>query len=92
MTKKHFFYFFFWKLWMKLNGIKTGTFFTVYSELKQKEILGVVTSLSGESINNKIFETDININWLEPIQGFDSRYHTFGSYSYKDTLKKLKKK
>lgn len=91
MTKKHRIYFFFWKLWMRFNGIKVGTFFEEYSHQKNKYIKGVVTSLSGCSITTKKFGFDINISWLEPCRGFDSRYFTSGSYSYKDTIKKLKK-
>ena len=91
MIRLHRIYFFFWKLIMRSKGIKIGTFFVEYSEQKHKDIKGVVTSLSGDSITKNKFGFDININWLEPLEGYDSRCYTFGSYRYKDTVKKLRK-
>jgi len=91
MTKLHRFFFFFWKIAMRVDGIKKGTFFSIYSEEKKRNIQGVVTSLSGESIDKNQFCCDINIIWLEPLQGNDTRYYSGGSYSYKDAVNKLRK-
>lgn len=91
MIFKHKIYFFFWKILMRLIGIKPGTFYSVYSETKKRNIKGIVTNLSGNSINRAKFGFDIHIHWLEPIDGNDSRYFSSGSYSYKDIVKKLEK-
>lgn len=91
MTRLHRFYFFWWKIWMYLNGITPGTFFLEYSEEKGRNIKGVVTSLNGESVTTKKFGFDIYIDWLEPLKGFDSRYYSCGSYSYKDVVNKLRR-
>ena len=91
MTRLHRFYFFWWKIWMYLNGIKPGAFFLEYSESKGRNIKGVVTSLNGESVSKKDFGFDIYIDWLEPLQGYDTRYYSSGAYSYKDVINKLRK-
>ena len=71
---------------MRLKGIKRGAFMKVYSEQKDRQIIGVVTSLSGDSIDNNSYWFDVNIHWLEPIQGNDSRFHACGSYCYKEII------
>ena len=75
---------------MTLKGIKKGTLFLIWSEDKKKWIKSVVTEFYGDSINNNTFSFQIGINHLEPIQGNDSRYFSWGSYSYED-IKNMKR-
>jgi len=90
MTKKHRIVFRIWKFWMRIIGIKKGTFLLQWVPEKNKHITAVITSLSGESATKTKLGLDINIHWLEPIKGHDSRYYTSGSYSYSDIKKNFK--
>lgn len=81
MTKKHQFYFFLLRVWAQFNLIYKGRFVYTYSEEKEKFIRGVVTSFCGESIDRNEFDFEVGIDWLEPLIGYDSRVHTWGSYS-----------
>ena len=92
MTKKHRIYFFFYKIWCYVNFIFPGRFVYTYSQEKEKFIKGVVTSFEGESVTRDNFGFDIGINWLEPIQGFDTRYYTWGGYSLKSFFQKIRLK
>ena len=83
MTRLHGIYFFFWKLKLYFLGIKKGTFVKTFSEDKSKFIKGVVTSLNGDSITSTKYSFDISVNWLEPLQGNDSRYYNVGHYTEK---------
>ena len=69
---------------MLLRGIRPGTFLYVYSEDKGKWIKSVVTGLYGDSISHESAGFSVMIHHLEPVQGFDSRFYSSGSYSYKD--------
>lgn len=91
MTKKHYLFFLIWKIKMYLKGYKKGTFVKVWSEEKNKFIKGVVLSLSGDSVTKKNFGFDVNVKFLEPVVGHDSRFYSYGSYSSKEIGKKLLK-
>lgn len=85
MTRKHYMYFKFWKFLMRLRGIKYGKVVSIFYE--ERQIIGIVSGLSGDSINDKLYGFEVNIKWLEPLQGNDPRYHTYGSYEYKELIK-----
>lgn len=89
MTNKHKITYFFIKLWCKLNSINIGKIVYYYSEDKQKKIKGVITSFDGGSITKNKFYFDININWLEPTQGNDSRFYSTASYDLKSFHKEI---
>ena len=84
MTLKHYIIFLFWTAKMWLKGFKKETPIQVWSFEKNKFIKGYIQSLSGDSIDDKKYSFDLNVKFLEPTQGFDSRYYTFGSYSETD--------
>lgn len=81
MTNKHRIYFFFWKIWVRLQGFKVGTIVKVYSEEKSKFIKGCVTSIGGDSIDDLKHCFYIGVNFFEPTQDFDSRLYSWGSYN-----------
>lgn len=84
MTKKHRIFFILYKFYAWLIGIKSGKNVFIYSKDKNKLIKGVVSSIGGESVTKSIFGFDVNINWNEPLTGEDPRYHSYGSYKFKD--------
>lgn len=84
MTKKHKLYFLVWKLIQRLKGFKVGTIVKIWSEEKRRFIKGCVTTVQGDSINYKDYDFYLGINLFEPIEGNDSRYYTWGSYSPKE--------
>lgn len=73
-----------WKLIQRLKGFKVGTIVKIWSEDKQKYIKCCVTSIEGDSITRKYFEFYLGINLFEPLQGNDSRFYGWGSYSPKE--------
>lgn len=83
MTKKHRFYFFLWKIKMYLKGFKKYTCVETYSEDKKKVIKGFVFGFTGDSVTNKVYGFDVNIKWIEPLQGNDARFFNSGWYSEK---------
>jgi len=92
MIIKHQIYFVFFKIWCHLNLIYKGRFVYYYSEEKEKWIKGVVTSFEGVSVTRKIFGFEIGVNWLEPLQGYNSKAYTWGAYDLKSYKKKLRSK
>lgn len=91
MTKKHRLFFLIWKIKMYLKGYKKGTFVKVWSEEKDKFVKGVIECLSGDSITTKKVEFDLNVKFLEPVVGNDSRFYSYGSYSSKEIGKTIVK-
>ena len=91
MTKKHYLFFIIWKIKMYLKGYEKDVPVKTWSEEKQKFIKGYIQSLSGDSVTKEKFGFDLNVKWLEPIQGNDSRYYTSGSYSEKNIGKTILK-
>ena len=84
MTRLHKFLFFFWRVKMYLKGVRKGTILKTYAADKNKLIEGVVLHLSGDSVSRKKVEFSIQIHWLEPLQGFDSRLYSSGVYFEKN--------
>lgn len=84
MTTKHKLYFYFWKIYQRIKGFKVGTIVKIYSSSKNKYIKGCITSISGDSITNSIYDFYFGVNLFEPIQGDDSRYYMWGSYHPND--------
>ena len=84
MTAKHYIYFLFWKLLQRIRGFRIGTQVKIWSQEKDKHVKGCITSISGDSIDNSIFNFYFGVNLYEPLQGNDSRYYSWGSYHPKD--------
>ena len=81
---------------MNLKGIRKHRKVKTWSNQKKRYISGMIMHLSGmimhlsgESITKDCYGFDIQINWNEPIQGNDFKYHISGSYSFKDFSKKV---
>lgn len=84
MIPKHRFYFLLWKIWLFLRGIREGRLVKTKSFDSNKDVTGVIMSISGQSVNQQIWGLDINIHWLKPLNGHDSRYYTTGAYGIED--------
>ena len=75
MTRLHKFYFFFWYLYTEFLGLRVGKY--VYEEVGEsgRFIRGIITSKTGDSINNKRYSFGINIKMEHPTQGSDPRFY-----------------
>ena len=89
MTLKHSIYFFIWKAYAYLIGIRKGIFVKCYSDEKNKTIQGVITQINGNSVSDNKWSEDIQIQWFEPMQGNDSRFYSSGGYFHKDFKDKI---
>jgi hypothetical protein len=68
---------------MYLKGVKKYACVETYSDHKKKMIKGFILGFSGDSVTKNKFGFDINIKWIEPLQGNDSRFFSSGWYSEK---------
>lgn len=83
MTKKHRIYFLLWRIKMFLKGYDIYSCVETYSPDKKKVIKGFVFGFAGDSVTRKKFAFDVNIKWIEPLQGNDARFFNSGWYSEK---------
>ncbi len=89
MIRKHKLYFWFWKLWLSIIGIKVGTEVSYYNKEDDATYYGKVICLCGASITKSKWGADIMVRFDTPLQGDDDRYFTQGSYTYKEFKKSL---
>lgn len=81
MTNKHKIYYFYWRILLFLQGIRKGSHVKFFSKDKDRFIYGLVTGFTGDSISDKSYTFDIQVHFLEPLQGNDIRYYSSGAYS-----------
>ena len=78
MTKTHKILFLLWKIKMFFKGLKTDVPVKVWSSEKRKFVKGYIQGLQGDS----------GTKFLEPIEGNDARFYSFGTYTEKDFKQK----
>ena len=88
MTKTHKILFLLWTIKMYFKGLKKDVPVKVWSSEKEKFIKGYIQYYQGDSITEEKFDFCVGVNFLEPVQGNDARFYSFGTYSEKDFKQK----
>jgi hypothetical protein len=78
MTRKHRIYFFFWKIWAYMRGIRKDRL--VVGMKDGFYVSGRIGDFDGESVTKHKFDITIQIKWNEPLRGNDKRYYSEGWY------------
>ena len=84
MTKTHKILFLLWTIKMYFKGLEKDIPVKVWSSEKRKYVKGYIQELQGDSGTNENFGFYFQVKSLEPIQGNDARFYSFGTYTEKD--------